>query len=251
MELKVLLADDEDGILDLLERTLSAIPDVSVTGKAHSVQEAINLVMEHDFDMAILDIELPDGSGLGLAKELKAIDPDLDIVFATAHSQFALDSFEYYPSDYILKPIDKRRVVKTIKRIQKERENNLIDQTGLIMRKLSETKYLSIKNGQEIILIDPKDILFLESVGRKVIIHCTGNNKYDTWEPLQDMETKLGNHFFRSHKSFIINLKCVKKIIPWSNQSYQIQFREDCPQAQLSRRRVGELLEKLSLVEGK
>ncbi|MHB1126331.1 MAG: LytR/AlgR family response regulator transcription factor [Bacillota bacterium] len=251
MELKVLLADDEDGVLDLLECTLSAIPDVLVVAKARSVQEAVRLAMEHDLDLAILDIELPDGSGLGLAKELKAIDPDLDIIFATAHSQFALDSFEYYPSDYVLKPIDKKRVVKTIKRIQKDRENNLIDQTGLIMRKLSETKYLSIKNGQEITLIDPKDIIFMESVDRKVIIHCTGANNYETWEPLQDMETKLDDCFFRSHKSFIINIKFVKKIIPWSNQSYQIQFRENSPQAQLSRRRVGELLEKLSIVEGK
>ncbi|KKM09591.1 hypothetical protein SY88_18585 [Clostridiales bacterium PH28_bin88] len=249
MTLKVLLADDEAGVLALLESILRELPDVLVVAKAQTVQETVRKAMKNEPDVAFLDIQFPDGSGIELATELRAIDPDLDVIFVTAHSDFTLEAFQLYSYDYILKPIDENRVIQTVKRLKKERDA-FIDQSSLLVEKLNTPRRLAIKQGQDILLIDPAKIMFLERVDNKVLIHCT-DCSYETAGPLHELEARLGQGFFRSHRSYIINLEHVEKIVSLNDNTYQILFGKKSKEAFLSRRRVADLLERLPSLEKK
>ena len=116
---KVVMADDEPGVMLLLCSILSKLERALVIGAADNAKDAIALVREHNPDLAFLDIELPDIKGIELAERLREIKPDLAIVFITAHQEYSLDAFKLYAFDYILKPIDEERVKSTFQRIYK------------------------------------------------------------------------------------------------------------------------------------
>ncbi|MDI9427951.1 MAG: response regulator [Spirochaetota bacterium] len=119
MPVKVVMADDEPGVMLLLCSILSKLERALVIGAADNAKDAIALVREHNPDLAFLDIELPDIKGIELAERLREIKPDLAIVFITAHQEYSLDAFKLYAFDYILKPIDEERVKSTFQRIYK------------------------------------------------------------------------------------------------------------------------------------
>jgi len=110
LPVKVVMADDEPGVMLLLCSILSKLERALVIGAADNAKDAIALVREHNPDLAFLDIELPDIKGIELAERLREIKPDLAIVFITAHQEYSLDAFKLYAFDYILKPIDEERV---------------------------------------------------------------------------------------------------------------------------------------------
>ena len=127
LPVKVVMADDEPGVMLLLCSILSKLERALVIGAADNAKDAIALVREHNPDLAFLDIELPDikgielaeRKGIELAERLREIKPDLAIVFITAHQEYSLDAFKLYAFDYILKPIDEERVKSTFQRIYK------------------------------------------------------------------------------------------------------------------------------------
>ena len=119
LPVKVVMADDEPGVMLLLCSILSKLERALVIGAADNAKDAIALVREHNPDLAFLDIEMPDMKGIELAEKLRDIKPDIAIVFITAHHEYSLDAFKLYASDYILKPIDEERVKSTFQRIYK------------------------------------------------------------------------------------------------------------------------------------
>ncbi|MGI6711531.1 MAG: LytR/AlgR family response regulator transcription factor [Bacillota bacterium] len=243
MSLKVIIADDEIEIVGLLESILTGIEGVEIVGQANSVYEAKRVVGEKGPDLAILDIQFIDGSGISLAKELKSVDPNIDLFFITAYPDYAIEAFKLYSFDYILKPIDEDRVIKTIKKIKKKREASL-EQSNLSLGKSNSPCRLVIKNGAEIVLVQFNDILFIERDGRKSKVHCI-NNVYETPETLKNIENKLNQKFFRTHKSYIVNLEHVEKVKPWNMNTYQIKFHNSTKQAHLSRKNVRLIVDKL------
>lgn len=244
--LKVLLADDEIGVIALLETILKDVNEIEIVGTANSVTEAKLKAIQTEPDVAILDIEFPDGKGTDLARELKLIKPDLNLVFITAHPNFALAAFELYSYDYILKPIDETRVLNTVNRLIKLKRNGPFSEYDSHNSKNVLLTQLTVKNGKDIILIDQDQILFLESNIKKVLIHCL-NCSYETTESLNSLQAKLNENFFLSHKSFIINLKHVEKISSWKYGTFLIYFRNSNKKAQLSRRNIQKLRGRLGL----
>ncbi len=245
--LKVLLADDEPGILAFLESILSTIKDISVVGQAQTVEEARQRFMETEPDIVFLDIQFPDGSGMDLARELVRLDPDIDLVFVTAHPGFTHEAFELYSYDYILKPIDENRVIRTIMQIKKERETQ--QEYYPLKQKATNDKniILGVKKDSELLLINSKDILFIERVGKNVLIH-TVNGTLKTNETLKNLENILAGQFFRSHKACLVNINKIEKIIFYSYNAYQIKFKKSDKEAFLSRRRAAGLFQLFAIL---
>lgn len=244
MVLQVLIADDDPGILVLLENILNSIPQVSIIGKTETAADTIKMANENEIDVALLDIDFPDGKGIELAKKLQSLDPDIDIVFVTAYADYSLEAFNIYSYDYILKPIDENRVIQTVNRLLEEKKLSA-EKTFHLLEKFNSIHRLAIKSGTEIEFINMDEILFLERNNKKVTIYCE-NSILDTYESLNSLENKLNNHFFRSHKSYIINIELIEKISSWNKNIYQIFFKNSSKQAQLSRRKSNALLEQIS-----
>ena len=238
LQVKVIIADDEPGILLLLRSILRELEGALVVGTAENANDAIKLVEEQCPDLAFLDIELPDMKGIELAEKMREIKPDLTIVYVTAHQEYTLDAFKLYAFDYILKPIDQERVKATFRRIQQMRK---------LTEKDSSIPYpqpyrISVNLGNERVFLKPGDIFYIEKTGRHTIINCV-NGKFKTRETLQKLEQHLGKNFFRSHKSFIINIQRVERVVNYQNSSYyEVKFKNCKDKALLSRDRIHELM---------
>ena len=238
LPVKVVMADDGHGVMLLLCSILSKLEGALVTGTAENAKDTIKLTIEHNPDLAFLDIELPDMKGIELAERLREIKPDLAIVFITAHQEYSLDAFKLYASDYILKPIDEERVKSTFRRICKMLEISKKSNTS----SYTETSRISINLGDERVFIKLNEIFYIERSGRHTLISCT-NGKYKTRQTLQEMEKHLGKMFFRSHKSFIINTDRIEKIVSFPNSSYyEVKFNNCADKVLLSRDRMSELM---------
>lgn len=114
--MKVLIVDDEPAMLLALKRMLSRIEGVELVGSFQNAAEALDFVRDADVDLAILDIMIAADDGIQLARSLRAIHSELDIMFTTSSTEFALTAYDVYPLDYIVKPISSTRLAQTMAR---------------------------------------------------------------------------------------------------------------------------------------
>lgn len=242
MRLKVLIADDEPEVLLTLREIISGMENVSDVRTASTVKEVYEQVLKTEPDIIFLDIHFPDGSGLELAESLLSAGLDVKVVFVTLNPSFTLDTLKMYSYDYILKPIDESRVIRTIMRLKKQKAKESPDR---IFQKTDTLYRLAVKKGKELVLIDPRTIIFLEKVRKKVTIHCR-EGKYELTDTLERLEKKLSHPFFRCHKSFIVNINFIQKVVPWNENTYQIHFIDTTKEAPLSRRKYDELLGRIA-----
>ncbi|MDD2555434.1 MAG: LytTR family DNA-binding domain-containing protein [Syntrophaceticus sp.] len=242
--LKVAAADDERGVLLLLKSILSEMDGIQLAGVSENAADAIELVESQKPDLALLDIELPDMKGIELAEKLRQIKPDLYIVFITAYENYSLDAFRLYAYDYILKPIDQRRVKDTVTRIRQAMQvSNKAH--GDSPSRLQNTR-IAINQRNEKIFVSPDDIYYLEKQGPYIQIH-TKNQKIKTRETLKNFEERLQTGFFRSHKSYLVNISQIERVVNCSRSSYyEVYFKNYDEQALLSRERINELMEQFA-----
>ncbi|WP_091012265.1 response regulator transcription factor [Paenibacillus amylolyticus] len=119
--MKVLIVDDEFAMLLAMKRMLSNMEGVNLVGSFRDAAEALDFVRGSNVDLAILDIMIAGDNGLELARNLRSIRAELDIVFTTSHAEFALNAYDVYPLDYMVKPISRIRLAQTITRAMNKR----------------------------------------------------------------------------------------------------------------------------------
>ncbi|MFZ7101521.1 MAG: LytR/AlgR family response regulator transcription factor [Peptococcaceae bacterium] len=235
---RAIIVDPDSQMHFLLRSVLQEIEDLVITGVASNTGDALKLVQEQKPDIVFLEMLLPDTEGIELAKTLRKINPDLFLVFISANKEYALEAFRIYAYDYILKPLDKERLITTVQRIQ-----NIIKEKSLAnLAHHLQTARISINLGNERVFVRLSDINYLEKSGRYTIIH-TVNGVFKTRDTLQDFERRLGISYYRSHKSFIINIERVERIINFPGSSYfEVKFKNYDKCALLSRDKVNGLM---------
>ena len=124
--MKVLLVDDEPIMLLAMKRMLSSIEGVELVGSFQQAEEAFVFLCNHDVDLAFLDIQIGSDDGIELARKLRFNHIELDIVFTTSHSDYAMQAYDVYPLDYMVKPISKKRLAQTITRAASKREGTSV-----------------------------------------------------------------------------------------------------------------------------
>lgn len=239
-QIKVLIAEDEQPIRQLLESYLSLFPGVEIAGRADNGREVLALIDQARPLAVFLDIEMPDLDGLTTAAKIKERHPDIFIVFVTAYARYAAEAFQLDAVDYLIKPFTRDSVSKAMAKI----ERLLALKTSAMAGGRPEAR-LVIKNGHEIFFINHQDILFIEKELRKSIIH-TENMRYSTNEPLNILEKKIGTDFFRCHKSFIINLNKIQKIAPIAERIYKVYFFNYSCQVTMTREKLEQLYKMVS-----
>lgn len=115
--LRVMLVDDEEPVLNLMERLLVSNVNIEIAGKFTRPEEAISRIQTEHVDVVFLDIQMPGMNGIEAAECLIRADPRIDIVFVTAYNQYAIEAFELNAADYVLKPPSSVRLNKTIERL--------------------------------------------------------------------------------------------------------------------------------------
>lgn len=216
--INVLICDDDIYTAKVLKKVIEEHPQVNEIYLAHDGQQAVDIVKKEDINLAFMDIDMPKLDGLEAAKIMMGFKEKLKVVFVTAFQDYAFDSYEIRAYDYILKPIDFTRVKENVENIIEESNGDKFDES------LKENDILMIKDKQKYYMINMAEINYIEKDNKEVLIH-TFEKTFKTRSGLNDIEKRLTRNFFRTHKSYIVNLKNVQEIEPYGDTSYVIYFK--------------------------
>ncbi len=241
MNLRVLIADDDFGMRIVLKKIIERVEGFEIVAELEDGEQVLSFLENESIDVAFLDIEMPGANGLECGKIIADINPKTIIIFATAHNEYMPEAFEVYAFDYIIKPFKIGRVIKTLEKIKetstaensKEMEKSIFQQ--------NDFDKLIIKNKEGINFIDTKNIVLIQREDRSTVIYTT-DNKYITSEGLGNLEKRLGKTtFFRSHKSYIINISKITKVSPYGRWTYIINFKDYEKDALITHKKFAEL----------
>ncbi|MFA8342446.1 MAG: LytR/AlgR family response regulator transcription factor [Rhodothermaceae bacterium] len=202
MKYNCLIVDDEHLARTLLENYISKIPTLSLAGKCKNPLEAIEVLEKAKIDIIFLDIQMPELTGIEFLKTLT--DPPV-VILTTAYQEYALESYQFDVTDYLLKPFSLERFLKAVNKAAKllELKNYppVVQETPVI--ETVEQKFLNIKVDHKIRRIDLNKILYIEGMKEYVTVF-TAEEKLVTLESLKKLEDFLpANQFIRIHKSYI------------------------------------------------
>jgi DNA-binding LytR/AlgR family response regulator len=200
-----MIVDDEPKAVDLLEVLIRQATDWQLVAKCYNGLEAISFLKSNEVDVVFMDINMPVINGIELAALLS---PEQGIVFTTAHSEYAVESYSYHTIDYLLKPITLKRFLATVQKVDHFRAQQTIQKEENAM---AGDEYFFVKSGKEHRKIFLNDILFFESQKEYVRVTTTAFDIL-TYRRLKDIEAQLPVHFARVHQSFIVNIRHMTKI---------------------------------------
>jgi two-component system, LytTR family, response regulator len=217
-KLSTIIIDDSSQARRLLKMMLAEyLPDVNVLAEATNGIEGFELAQIHQPDFLLLDIEMPEKTGLQLAEELLTYKLNCEIIFTTAYSEYAIQAFRLSAIDYLLKPIQEQDLINAIQKVEAQK-SMLQDRKKLEILtqnlKKNEPKMLCLPvlNGYEYIEIS--QIEYIEAEGSYVNIQLTTEKKILISKNLKYFETLLSSFsfFLRVHRSFLVNKNHIKSV---------------------------------------
>ena len=239
--MKALIIDDERLARVELKRLLSPYKEISIVGEAVNAEDAINKINDLKPDIIFLDIQMPGKNGFQMLEELDSVPT---VVFTTAYDEYALKAFEFNAMDYLLKPIEPKRLEDTIKKlVEKNRKEvlSLIDKPVL-----SEDDQVFVKDGERCWFIKLLNVRLFESEGNYVRLYFE-DHKPQILRTLNYLDERLDNKvFFRANRKHIINLKWIENIEPWLNGGLLVKLKGG-NKIEVSRRQAIKFKEMLSL----
>jgi two-component system LytT family response regulator len=204
MPLKCVAIDDEPLAIELISTYISRFPDLELLQTFEDAVSGAEYLQKTAIDLLFLDINMPDISGIDLAR---ALQKKPMIIFTTAYKQFAYEGFELEAIDYLLKPIDFERFGKSIQKANEyyQYKNNT--------QPLTDDASIYVHSEYRMVKIVLKSIEYLESMEDYVKIHIENSSPVLTLMPLKKMLEKLPHEDFkRIHRSFIVPVKKVKSV---------------------------------------
>lgn len=233
MKISAVIVDDEQPARDELAYLLKAIPGVEVVGQGRNGLEAVNLIRELNPHVVFLDVQMPGLDGLGVVKKLLDRKARLPyFVFATAYDHYAVQAFEVNAVDYLLKPIAKGRLEKTIAKIRRELEGSAplsqkLDRLVELVegRPVPQKSKLLVKCAGRYVLVNSDEIIYAsieDGVITVVTREAEGESNFRTIEELQSNLDP--NTFWRVHRSFLVNINRIREVVPWFKSSYQLKM---------------------------
>lgn len=241
MSIKVLIVDDEVGMRLILKKAIEKDNDLTIAGEAEDGEAALRLFIELRPEVVFLDVEMPLLNGIECAKKITDIDPKVIIIFVTAHEEYMPEAFEVYAFDYLVKPFKVSRLNQTLDRIKNAGEIRTPTFDNIVTSLPGIPNKLMIKNKESISFVDADEIILIQREDRSTVIY-TQHDRFVTSEALGELEERLGSDlFFRCHKSYIINLGAISKIVPYGRWTYIVKLKGTEKDALLTREKYEEL----------
>ena len=209
---KAIIIDDERLARNELKKLLQEFPDVEVIGEAANANEGIEKIESHNPDLVFLDIQMPGKSGFDM---LTQIERAPHVIFVTAYDEYALKAFEVNALDYLMKPVEPKRLADALLKVKQKDEEELLSYNNRGL--LHENDQVFVKDGERCWFVKLSDVRLFESVGNYAKVFF-GNNKPLILKSLNALEERLDDKvFFRANRKHIINLRMIDKIEPYFN----------------------------------
>jgi two-component system LytT family response regulator len=236
--IEAVIVEDSELARFELEHQLKAHPQVRVVGHAVDVESAVALIHAAAPDVVFLDIDLPGGNAFTVLERLDRVPR---IVFTTAFDAYALKAFAYNTADYLLKPIEPKRLAQAIAKL----DVSMPDAPQAAARRSMDSP-IFIKDGEQCYLVKPRDVRVIEAVGNYSRVYFLEHSPM-LYRPIGAIETQLApEKFFRASRSHIVNLDYVEQVAPWSNGGLRLTLRGGL-EVDVSRRQSARFKDVLSL----
>lgn len=233
--IKALIIEDEQKAAEMLGIMLQRNQqDVEVVDKCSDLPSGVRSIRKYKPDLVFLDIEMPGYSGLQLLEFFNEDEIDFNIIFTTAFNDYAIKAFELSAIDYLLKPIQIDKLNASVDKFRRRQQKDIasLEKLKMLQQNLNGTLRriaVPVSSGVEIINLD--DILYLQAEGSYTRIHLANEQPLTLSRNLKHFEDQLADdhHFFRSHRSFIVNTAYVKKVLKSDGGTLQLNNGASLP----------------------
>lgn len=243
--MRAIIIDDERLARAELKKLLQDFPEVEVVDEAANAEEGIAKIESQQPDLIFLDIQMPGKTGFDMLSQLEKTP---QVIFTTAYDEFALKAFEVNALDYLLKPIEPKRLADAVQKLNvgEAKENRTTEITGTNNSLLTENDQVFVKDGERCWFVKLSDIRLFESVGNYAKVFF-GSNKPLILKSLNALEERLDEKtFFRANRKHIVNLRMIDKIEPYFNGGLLLELKGG-EKIEVSRRQTVKFKEMMSL----
>lgn len=243
--IKTIIIDDERLARNELKKLLMDFPEIEVIAEAANSAEGIEKIDSLNPDLIFLDIQMPGKTGFDMLSEL---DRSPSVIFTTAYDEYALKAFEVNALDYLLKPVEPKRLADAIQKLHVEEDKEPIQESDILTNRsiLAEHDQVFVKDGERCWFVKLSDIRLFESVGNYAKVYF-GPNKPLILKSLNALEERLDEKiFFRANRKHIVNLRLIEKIEPYFNGGLLLELKGG-EKIEVSRRQTVKFKEMMSL----
>ena len=244
--MKAIIIDDERLARAELRKLLQDFPEIEIVDEASNADEGIQKIENHNPDLVFLDIQMPGKTGFDMLSEL---DHAPQVIFTTAYDEYPLKAFEVNALDYLLKPVEPRRLADAVEKLKKNNGGSITErmihphEANSI---LTESDQVFVKDGERCWFVKLSDVRLFESVGNYAKVFF-GNNKPLILKSLNALEERLDEKvFFRANRKHIVNLRMIDKIEPYFNGGLLLELKGG-EKIEVSRRQTVKFKEMMSL----
>jgi len=245
--IKAVLIDDERLARNELKKLLAEFPEIEVVAEAANANEGMERIESLSPDLIFLDIQMPGKSGFDMLAELDRVPY---VIFTTAYDEYALKAFDVNALDYLLKPVEPKRLADAIQKLhlQEEKEMNAISSSSSIMNRtlLDDDAQVFVKDGERCWFVKLSEVRLFESVGNYAKVFFAGNKPL-ILKSLNALEERLDEKvFFRANRKHIVNMRMIEKIEPYFNGGLLLELHGG-EKVEVSRRQAVKFKEMMSL----
>ena len=240
---KVVIIDDERLARNELRKLLQAFPEIEIIGEAANAEEGIEKIDSLGPDLIFLDIQMPGKTGFDMLAELERAP---NVIFVSAYDEYALKAFEVNALDYLMKPVEPKRLADALLKLKQREEEENLAMHNLSRGILSEKDQFFVKDGEKCWFVKLSEVRLFESVGNYAKVFF-GTNKPLILKSLNALEEKLDEKiFFRANRKNIVNMRMIEKIEPYFNGGLLLELIGG-EKVEVSRRQAVKFKEMMSL----
>jgi two-component system LytT family response regulator len=243
--MRAIIIDDERLARSELRKLLLEYPEIEVIDEASNADEGIEKIDRENPDLVFLDIQMPGKTGFEMLSEL---DHAPHVIFTTAYDEYALKAFEVNALDYLLKPVEPKRLADAVEKLRKAK-NTAVEKKytmGESGKMLGEQDQVFVKDGERCWFVRLGEVRLFESVGNYAKVFF-GNNKPLILKSLNALEERLDDKvFFRANRKHIVNLRMIEKVEPYFNGGLLLELKGG-DKIEVSRRQTVKFKEMMSL----
>jgi two-component system LytT family response regulator len=199
--IRAIAIDDEPVALDIIRRHATMIPSMDMRGLFANATDALSFMASEALDLVFVDINMPGMSGLEFARQVPA---EVQLVFTTGHSDYAIDGFELAITDFLLKPISLQRFSRACKLVE--------DRLEISSYSKEQEAVLYVRNGHDLVKVRIKDLMYIKADNNYLVFVEKDRYTLSRMTVGEALKKLPPGQFCRVHKSYVVNLRYVEKV---------------------------------------
>ncbi|WP_125774056.1 LytR/AlgR family response regulator transcription factor [Antribacter gilvus] len=254
MRPRALIVDDEAPARAELRYLLEEIGYVQIVGEAANGEEALVLLRSIPYDLVLLDVRMPGAGGLEVAAALRDLPHPPKVIFTTAYPDHAVAAFDLAAADYLVKPFDSDRLRRALERalggVVDDGEGGgtaAASAAGPAETQVAPLSRVPVQKDGRTVLVEPSAIVYASAARGYSYLKLSEDRLLVTWS-LNELERRLHGHFYRTHRSYLVNLDHVRELVPdFKGALVLVMNDRQRSRVEVSRRQVRELRRRLGV----